>query len=90
MIIRSDETEDLPTPDGGVMRLHIVRPVGSGRFPGVLFFSEIYQVTDPIRRLARWWLARVISSPCQKCIRGHQTISYAKRPGEHGLCRHTF
>ena len=34
------------------MRLHIVRPAGPGRFPGVLFFSEIYQVTDPIRRLA--------------------------------------
>ena len=52
MIIRSDEVEDLPTPDGGVMRLHIVRPAGPGRFPGVLFFSEIYQVTGPIRRLA--------------------------------------
>ena len=34
------------------MRLHVVRPAGPGRFPGVLFFSEIYQVTDPIRRLA--------------------------------------
>ena len=52
MIIRSDEIEDLPTRDGGGMRLHIVRPGGPGRFPGVLFFSEIYQVTDPIRRLA--------------------------------------
>ena len=52
MIIRSDEIEDLPTNDGRVMRLHIVRPAGTGRFPGVLFFSEIYQVTDPIRRLA--------------------------------------
>jgi carboxymethylenebutenolidase len=52
LIIRSDEIEDLPTPDSGVMRLHIIRPGGPGRFPGVLFFSEIYQVTDPIRRLA--------------------------------------
>jgi carboxymethylenebutenolidase len=52
MIIRSDEIEDLPTRDGGVMRLHLVRPAGPGRFPGVLFFSEIYQVTAPIRRLA--------------------------------------
>jgi carboxymethylenebutenolidase len=34
------------------MRLHIVRPAGPGQFPGVLFFSEIYQVTEPIRRLA--------------------------------------
>ena len=52
MIIRRDEIEDIPTPDGGVMRLHIVRPAGPGQFPGVLFFSEIYQVTAPIRRLA--------------------------------------
>jgi len=34
------------------MRLHIVRPAEPGRFPGVLFFSEIFQVTAPIRRLA--------------------------------------
>ena len=52
MIIRSDEIEDLPAAAGGVMRLHIVRPAEPGRFPGVLFFSEIFQVTAPIRRLA--------------------------------------
>src|ERR1700735_2696030 len=53
MIIRSDETADLPVPGAeGVMRLHLFRPAIAGRFPGVLFFSEIYQVTDPIRRLA--------------------------------------
>ena len=52
MIIRSDETEDVPVPEGGAMRVHLVRPAVPGRFPGVLFFSEIYQVTDPIRRLA--------------------------------------
>ena len=34
------------------MRMHLFRPAVEGRFPGVLFFSEIYQVTDPIRRLA--------------------------------------
>ena len=57
MIIRSDETLDVPVPglDGapsGAMRLHLFRPAMEGRFPGVLFFSEIYQVTAPIRRLA--------------------------------------
>ena len=36
------------------MRLHLYRPAVPGRFPGVLFFSEIYQVTDPIRRLAAY------------------------------------
>ncbi len=53
MIIRSDETVDLPVPDAaGAMRLHVFRPALAGRHPGILFFSEIYQVTDPIRRLA--------------------------------------
>ncbi len=53
MIIRSDETADIAVPDApGVMRLHLFRPALSGRFPGILFYSEIYQVTDPIRRLA--------------------------------------
>ena len=51
MIIRGDETEDLQTPNG-TMRVHLFRPAVPGRFPGVLLFSEIYQVTDPIRRLA--------------------------------------
>lgn len=52
MIIRSDETVDVPTSGDGSMRIHLFRPAVPGRFPGVLFFSEIYQVTDPIRRLA--------------------------------------
>lgn len=52
MIIRSDEFEDVPVAGSGPMRVHLFRPAGPGRFPGVLFFSEIYQVTDPIRRLA--------------------------------------
>ena len=52
MIIRSDEFEDVAVPGGGTMRIHLFRPALEGRFPGVLFFSEIYQVTGPIRRLA--------------------------------------
>lgn len=55
MILRSDEHDDLPTPDGGVMRTHWFRPVAEGRYPGLLLFSEIYQVTDPIRRLAAFF-----------------------------------
>ncbi|PYD77138.1 dienelactone hydrolase family protein [Novacetimonas pomaceti] len=51
MIIRTDETFDIDTPSGG-MRLHVFRPAVEGRFPGVVLFSEIYQLTAPIRRLA--------------------------------------
>ncbi len=53
MIITSDETADVAVPGvDSPMRLHLFRPAASGRFPGVLLFSEIYQVTAPIRRLA--------------------------------------
>ncbi|MBL7235073.1 dienelactone hydrolase family protein [Novacetimonas hansenii] len=51
MIIRTDETFDIDTPSGR-MRLHVFRPMAEGRFPGIVLFSEIYQVTAPIRRLA--------------------------------------
>lgn len=53
MIIRSDETADVPVENSaGPMRLHLFRPAIPGRFPGLVLFSEIYQVTAPIRRLA--------------------------------------
>ncbi len=52
MIIRSDETADLDVAGAGAMRLHLFRPAVPGRHPGLLLFSEIYQATDPIRRLA--------------------------------------
>lgn len=51
MIIKSHHT-DLPTPTG-VMRTYIHRPVAEGRFPTVLFYSEIFQQTGPIERAAR-------------------------------------
>lgn len=51
MIIRSDEYADLPTAHGP-MRTFIFRPTEEGRYPGILLFSEIFQVTGPIRRTA--------------------------------------
>ena len=46
-----EELVDLKTPSGE-MRTHVMRPAAEGRFPGVLFYSEIFQVTAPVRRLA--------------------------------------
>jgi carboxymethylenebutenolidase len=46
-----EEAVDLNTPTG-VMRTHIVRPAAAGRYPGIVFYSEIFQVTGPIRRTA--------------------------------------
>jgi carboxymethylenebutenolidase len=51
MIITDSEYADIPTPTGP-MRTYIFRPVAPGRYPGVVFFSEIFQVTGPIRRTA--------------------------------------
>ena len=53
MILRADEYDDLRTDDG-VMRVHWFRPVDDGRYPGLILYSEIYQVTAPIRRLAAY------------------------------------
>jgi carboxymethylenebutenolidase len=51
MILNDNETADIPTPTGP-MRMHLFRPVAPGRYPGVLLFSEIFQITGPIRRTA--------------------------------------
>lgn len=50
MIIK-EECIDLDTPRGP-MRSYILRPVAEGRYPGLILFSEIFQVTGPIRRTA--------------------------------------
>jgi carboxymethylenebutenolidase len=34
------------------MRTYIYRPAPQGRYPGLMFYSEIFQVTEPIRRMA--------------------------------------
>lgn len=36
----------------GAMRTHIVRPAAKGRYPGIVLYTEIFQVTAPIRRMA--------------------------------------
>lgn len=53
MIVDSSEHADLRT-DFGPMRTYVYRPAGEGSWPGVVFFSEIFQVTEPIRRTAAW------------------------------------
>src|SRR5437588_9387920 len=51
MILNDTELMDLETPTGP-MRTYLFRPVAEGRYPGILLFSEIFQVTGPIRRTA--------------------------------------
>jgi carboxymethylenebutenolidase len=50
MIITS-EIVSIPTTLGS-MRTEIFRPAVVGTFPAIIFFSEIFQITGPIRRAA--------------------------------------
>ncbi|PZU56210.1 MAG: dienelactone hydrolase [Sphingobium sp.] len=52
MRIIIDEFADIHVAAGATMRVHMARPAAEGRYPALLLFSEIYQVTAPIRRLA--------------------------------------
>lgn len=51
MIIQSDEVADIPTALGP-MRTSVFRPVDPGLYPGIVLYSEIFQITAPIRRTA--------------------------------------
>jgi carboxymethylenebutenolidase len=52
MIIQS-HIADLPTATG-TMRTYVHRPKAEGKFPSILFYSEIFQQTGPIERAARF------------------------------------
>jgi carboxymethylenebutenolidase len=60
MILQS-ETLDLATPTGP-MRTYVYRPREArrpaARYPGLVFYSEIFQQTAPIRRLAEGFAAQ--------------------------------
>jgi carboxymethylenebutenolidase len=52
MLLTEDPPLDIPTPTGP-MRTYRYRPVTEGRFPGIVLYSEIYQRTAPIHRIAQ-------------------------------------
>jgi len=51
MTVKDDLVEEISTPTGP-MRTCFFRPAKEGRFPGIVLFSEIFQITGPIRRTA--------------------------------------
>ena len=51
MTILDPQSIDLPTP-AGPMRTSVFRPSAPGKYPGIVLFSEIFQITGPIRRTA--------------------------------------
>lgn len=63
-----EDSVDLETPTG-IMRTHVYSPAGVGghsrKYPGLLFYTEIFQQTDPMKRLAAQFAAQgfVVMSP---------------------------
>ncbi|TKX23782.1 carboxymethylenebutenolidase-like protein [Elsinoe australis] len=53
----TESHQDVPTKAGGHMRVFLFHPTvpnyPQAKFPGVVVFSEIYQVTGPVARFAR-------------------------------------
>ena len=52
-MILTESHIDLDTPTGP-MRTFLFKPAFEGTFPAVVLYSEIYQMTGPIARTARW------------------------------------
>lgn len=51
MILLDNEQVELATAYGRMLT-HIFRPAEEGKYPGIVFYSEIFQMTGPIRRMA--------------------------------------
>lgn len=49
MIVAS-ETVDIATASGGLMRSFLATPAAAGRWPGIVCYSDIFQLTGPMRR----------------------------------------
>jgi carboxymethylenebutenolidase len=64
MIIKEHAFEDIATPTGA-MRVHLFVPAAPGRYPGIVLYSEIYQITEPVRRMAAFLAGQgfVVSAP---------------------------
>ncbi|HZK90420.1 MAG TPA: dienelactone hydrolase family protein [Stellaceae bacterium] len=64
MIIKEHAFDDIATPTGP-MRTHLFAPAAPGRYPGIVLYSEIYQITGPVRRMAAFLAGQgfVVAAP---------------------------
>ena len=62
--IKEHAFEDIATPTGA-MRVHLFQPQTPGHYPGIVLYSEIYQITEPVRRMAVFLAGQgfVVSAP---------------------------
>jgi carboxymethylenebutenolidase len=54
MILQDESFVEIAT-SRGPMRTYVFRPKAEGRYPGIIFYSEIFQMTAPIRRFAAFF-----------------------------------
>ncbi len=40
--------------DGSLMRVYVAAPKAAGKYPGIVFYSDIYQLGDAMIRLANY------------------------------------
>lgn len=86
-MIITESTVELATPTGP-MRCRVFQPVGDGRFPGVLLFSEIFQITGPIARTAAWLAGHgyvvIVPEIYHELVPKGTVIAYDQAGGERG------
>lgn len=59
-----EDFSDIETPTGA-MRTHVFRPAAAGKYPAIVLYSEIFQITGPIRRTAAMFASHgfVVAAP---------------------------
>jgi carboxymethylenebutenolidase len=66
MILKDNLVQDIPTANGP-MRTYVFRPaVENMQLPGIILYSEIFQMTGPIRRFATFLAGHRLRSKCRK------------------------
>jgi carboxymethylenebutenolidase len=82
-----EETADIQTPTGP-MRAAIFRPAAPGRYPALVLYSEIFQLTGPVRRLAAQFAGAgfIVAAPeiYHEYEAAGTVLSYEKEGSERG------
>jgi len=86
MIIQDNETVDLNTPSGN-MRMHIFRPTAPGKYAAIILYSEIYQITAPIRRTAAFLAGHGFIVACPEIYHEFEPAGTILAYDEHGTDR---
>jgi carboxymethylenebutenolidase len=83
----TETTVELSTPTGP-MRARVFEPAVTGRYPGLLLFSEIFQITSPIARTAAYLAGNgyivIVPEIYHELVPAGTIIPYDQAGGERG------